>query len=317
MPYWFEPQRVALEVGGRTLTIESGRLAKQAAGAAVVSYGETVVLVTVCTDTPREGIDFFPLTVDFVEKFSAAGKIPGGFFKREGRLSDREVLVSRFIDRSIRPLFADGFRDETQVIATVLSADPENPPDIPAFVGASAALGLSDVPFLGPIAAVRIGRVAGEWVVNPSYAQIAESRVDLVVAGSREALVMVEGCAQEVPEAEILEALKNAHRAIVPLLDAQEDLRGRLGRAKQVPPARRERAELGRRVRERAEARIADALRIPVKQERYAALDAVEVEHLVELAACTAVGVGHEHALVAAGELVQLCVHSGRDPLGS
>jgi polyribonucleotide nucleotidyltransferase len=283
MPYWFEPQRVALEVGGRTLTIESGRLAKQAAGAAVVIYGETVVLVTVCTDTPREGIDFFPLTVDFVEKFSAAGKIPGGFFKREGRLADREVLVSRFIDRSIRPLFADGFRDETQVIATVLSADPENPPDIPAFVGASAALGLSDVPFLGPIAAVRIARVAGEWVVNPSYAQIAESRVDLVVAGSREALVMVEGCAQEVPEAEILEALKNAHRAIVPLLDAQEDLRGRLGRPKQVPPAPKERAELGRRVRERAEARIADALRIPVKQERYAALDAVEVEVLAEI----------------------------------
>jgi polyribonucleotide nucleotidyltransferase len=283
MPYWFEPQRVALEVGGRTLTIESGRLAKQAAGAAVVSYGETVVLVTVCTATPREGIDFFPLTVDFVEKFSAAGKIPGGFFKREGRLSDREVLVSRFIDRSIRPLFADGFRDETQVMATVLSADPENPPDIPAFVGASAALTLSDVPFLGPIAAVRIARVAGEWVVNPTYAQIAESRVDLVVAGSREALVMVEGCAQEVPEAEILEALQQAHRAILPLLDAQQDLRGRLGRPKQVPPAPRDRADLERRVRERAEARIADALRIPVKQERYAALDAVEAEVLAEL----------------------------------
>jgi polyribonucleotide nucleotidyltransferase len=283
MPYWFEPQRVALEVGGRTLTLESGRLAKQAAGAAVVSYGETVVLVTVCTATPREGIDFFPLTVDFVEKFSAAGKIPGGFFKREGRLSDREVLVSRFIDRSIRPLFADGFRDETQVMATVLSADPENPPDIPAFVGASAALTLSDVPFLGPIAAVRIARVAGEWVVNPTYAQIAESRVDLVVAGSREALVMVEGCAQEVPEAEILEALQQAHRAILPLLDAQQDLRGRLGRPKQVPPAPRDRADLERRVRERAEARIADALRIPVKQERYAALDAVEAEVLAEL----------------------------------
>jgi polyribonucleotide nucleotidyltransferase len=280
MPYWFEPQRVALEVGGRTLTIESGRLAKQAAGAAVVSYGETVVLVTVCTAAPREGIDFFPLTVDFVEKFSAAGKIPGGFFKREGRLSDREVLVSRFIDRSIRPLFADGFRDETQVMATVLSADPENPPDIPAFVGASAALALSDVPFHGPIAAVRIARVAGEWVVNPTYAQVAESRVDLVVAGSREALVMVEGCAQEVPEAEILEALKRAHGAILPLLDAQEDLRGRLGRPKQVPPAPRDRESLARQVRERAEARIADALRIPVKQERYAALDAVEDEVL-------------------------------------
>ena len=283
MPYWFEPQRVALEVGGRTLTIESGRLAKQAAGAAMVSYGETVVLVTVCTAAPREGIDFFPLTVDFVEKFSAAGKIPGGFFKREGRLSDREVLVSRFIDRSIRPLFAEGFRDETQVIATVLSADSENPPDIPGFLGASAALGLSDVPFLGPIAAVRIASVAGQWVVNPTYAQVAESRVDLVVAGSRQALVMVEGCAQEVPEAEILEALQNAHRAILPLLDAQEDLRGRLGRTKQVPSVPRERVELERRVRERAAARIADAIRIPVKQERYAALDAVEEEVVAEV----------------------------------
>src|SRR5512145_181262 len=230
MPYWFEPQSVSVELGGKRLTVETGRMAKQAAGAAVVTYGDSVVLVTVTTAAPREGIDFFPLTVDFVEKFSAAGKIPGGFFKREGRLSDREVLVSRFIDRSIRPLFADGFRDETQVMATVLSADPENPPDIPAFVGASAALALSDVPFHGPIAAVRIARVAGEWVVNPTYAQVAESRVDLVVAGSREALVMVEGCAQEVPEAEILEALQQAHRAILPLLDAQQDLRGRLGR---------------------------------------------------------------------------------------
>ena len=146
MPYWFESQTLTLEVGGRPITIESGRLAKQAAGAALVTSGETVVLVTVCTADPREGIDFFPLTVDFVEKFSAAGKIPGGFFKREGRLSDREVLVSRFIDRSIRPLFADGFRDETQVMATVLSADSETPPDILAFVGASTALHLSEVP---------------------------------------------------------------------------------------------------------------------------------------------------------------------------
>jgi polyribonucleotide nucleotidyltransferase len=192
MPYWFESQTLTLEVGGRPMTIETGRLAKQAAGAALVTYGDTVVLVTVCTANPREGIDFFPLTVDFVEKFSAAGKIPGGFFKREGRLSDREVLVSRFIDRSIRPLFADGFADETQVVATVLSADSEIPPDIPAFVGASTALHLSELPFLGPISAVRIAQVEGAWVVNPTYEQVAESRVDLVVAGSRQALVMVQ-----------------------------------------------------------------------------------------------------------------------------
>jgi polyribonucleotide nucleotidyltransferase len=265
------------------MTIETGRLARQAGGSAVVTLGETVVLVTACAARPREGIDFFPLTVDFVEKFSAAGKIPGGFFKREGRLSDREVLASRFIDRAIRPLFADGFRDDTQVIATVLSADPQNPPDIPAFVGASTALTLSDVPFLGPIAALRITRVSGEWIVNPTYEQIAESRVDLVVAGSREALVMVEGCAQEVPEAEILEALKTAHAALQPLIDAQEELRGRAGRPKRVPVPAPPADELGRRVRELAEARLREATRLPGKQERYARIAALEAEVLETL----------------------------------
>jgi polyribonucleotide nucleotidyltransferase len=283
MPYWFESQTLTLEVGGRPMTIETGRLAKQAAGAALVTYGDTVVLVTVCTANPREGIDFFPLTVDFVEKFSAAGKIPGGFFKREGRLSDREVLVSRFIDRSIRPLFADGFADETQVVATVLSADSEIPPDIPAFVGASTALHLSELPFLGPISAVRIAQVEGAWVVNPTYEQVAESRVDLVVAGSRQALVMVEGSAQEVPEAEILEALKEAHAAILPTLDAQEDLRGRVGKPKLEMPARRDKSELEGRVREMADARLAEAARIPTKLERYAALGKVEGEVADEL----------------------------------
>ena len=141
--YWFEPTTLSLEVGGRTMTLETGRIAKQAAGAVTVSYGDTTVLVTVVHGSPRPGIDFFPLTVDFVEKFAAAGKIPGGFFKREGRLADREVLVSRFIDRSIRPLFADGYGNETQVTATVLSSDPDYPADICAFVGASAALTIS------------------------------------------------------------------------------------------------------------------------------------------------------------------------------
>jgi polyribonucleotide nucleotidyltransferase len=151
--YWFESQSRSFAVGGRTVTLETGRVAKQAAGAVLVTCGETVVLVTATRAKPREGIDFFPLVVDYVEKFSAAGKIPGGFFKREGRLSDREVLVSRFIDRAIRPLFPDSYRDETQIIATVLSADGENPPDLAAFVGASAALSLSEMPFLGPISA--------------------------------------------------------------------------------------------------------------------------------------------------------------------
>ncbi len=276
MPYWFKPETVIFEVGGRPMTIETGRLAKQAAGAALVTYGETVVLVTAVSAKPREGIDFFPLTVDFVEKTSAAGKIPGGFFKREGRLADREVLVSRFIDRSIRPLFPDGYRDETQITATVLSADGEHHPDIPAFIGASAALTLSDIPFLGPIAAVRIGRIDGKLVVNPLHSQLAGADVDLVVAGSRGALVMVEGGAQEVPERELLEALQFAHGTLIPQIDAQADLARRAGKPKRevTPPATD--AALVARVRELGEAPLRDAVRISTKAERYAAIKVAE-----------------------------------------
>jgi len=278
MPSWFQPETVTVEVGGRLLTIETGRLAKQAAGAAVVTYGETVVLVTATTAKPREGIDFFPLTVDFVEKTSAAGKIPGGFFKREGRLSDREVLVSRFIDRSIRPLFADGYRDETQITATVLSADGEHQPDMPAFVGASTALTLSEIPFLGPIAAVRIARVEGRLVVNPLHSQLPASDMELIVAGSRQALVMVEGSAQEVPEHEVLEALKAGHEAILPILDVQEELQRRVGKPKrQVSPPERD-AALVERVREAARPGLEEAIAIRTKAERYARLKEVDAE---------------------------------------
>jgi polyribonucleotide nucleotidyltransferase len=278
MPYWFEPKSVSLELGGRRLTIETGRMAKQAAGAAVVSYADSVVLVAVTTGSPREGIDFFPLTVDFVEKTSAAGKIPGGFFKREARLSDREILVCRFIDRSIRPLFAEGFRDEVQVHATVLAHDGKNPPDLAAFIGASAALSLSQIPFLGPIAAVRLGRVAGSWVVNPTYAEQAESDLELVVAGSRQALVMVEGGAKEVGEADMLAALQFAHRQIQPLIDAQQELVRVAGKAKLVPPAAVVVDGLAERVRASAEARLRDAIAIRTKAERYSAIGAVEKE---------------------------------------
>jgi len=276
MPRWYQPETVTFDVGGRPLTIETGRLAKQAAGAALVTYGETVVLVTAVTAKPREGIDFFPLTVDFVEKTSAAGKIPGGFFKREGRLADREVLVSRFIDRAIRPLFPDWYRDETQITATVLSADGEFWPDIPAFVGASAALTLSEIPFLGPIAAVRIGRIDGALVVNPLHSQLPSSDLELVVAGSRKALVMVEGSAQEVPEHEILEVLKFAHGAILPQLDAQEDLARRAGKTKKPAPAAAADTGIASRVREKARAGLEQALSIRTKAERYAALKEVD-----------------------------------------
>ncbi|MGH0032979.1 MAG: polyribonucleotide nucleotidyltransferase [Myxococcota bacterium] len=276
--YWFHPETIAFELGGREMTIETGRLAKQAHGAALVTYGETVVLVTATHSKPRPGIDFFPLTVDFVEKTSAAGKIPGGFFKREGRLSDREVLVSRFIDRSIRPLFAEGYNDETQIIATVLSADGENTPDICAFVGASAALTLSEIPFLGPISAVRVGRGDDGLIINPTADQMAESDLDLVVAGSSGAVVMVEGGAHEIPEAEILDALKLAHGEIAKTIEVLQQLRDKVGVPKIEPPAPPDYSDIEGKVREAAEARLAEAVQIRDKHERYAALGAIDDE---------------------------------------
>ncbi len=276
--YWFEAASTSFEVGGRTVTLETGRLAKQAGGAVLVTCGETVVLVTATRAKPREGIDFFPLVVDFVEKFSAAGKIPGGFFKREGRLSDREVLVSRFIDRAIRPLFPESYRDETQIIATVISADGENTPDTAAFVGASAALTISDMPFLGPISAVRVARIDGKLVLNPAPSQMADSDLELVVAGSRGALVMVEGSAKELPEAEMLEALEFAHRELRSSIDAQLELQKKVGKPKLEVAPREDRAALEAQVRGLAESRLADAVRIREKEQRYSAISTVEKE---------------------------------------
>lgn len=276
--YWFQPETISFEIGGREMTIETGRLAKQAAGAALVTYGETIVLVAATHSDPRPGIDFFPLVVDFVEKTSAAGKIPGGFFKREGRLSDREVLVSRFIDRSIRPLFADGYSDETQIVATVLSADGENTPDIPAFVGASAALTISEIPFLGPIGAVRVGRADGALVINPTPEQLEESDLDLVVAGSRGAVVMVEGGAREVTEPDMLAALKRAHEELQKTIDAQEVLREKVGVPKIEVAPPRDLSDLSTQVRAKAEAKLAEAVRIRDKGERYKALSEIDKE---------------------------------------
>jgi polyribonucleotide nucleotidyltransferase len=284
MPYWFEPHTVTIDVGGRPLQIETGRMAKQAAGAAVVTYGETVVLVTVARDKPRPGIDFFPLTVDFVEKTSAAGKFPGGFFKREARLSDREILVCRFIDRSIRPLFAEGYGDETQVIATVLSADGENAPDAAAFIGASAALTISELPFLGPIAGLRVARVDGELRINPLKSDLETADLELMVAGSRQALVMVEGSANEVPEPEILDALRFAHEQMMPILDAQEELQRAVGRPKLEPTPDAGDAALEQRVRGLAESRLGEALALTDKHERYATIREVETEVVDDLA---------------------------------
>ena len=194
-------EQVSITLGANTLSIECGRVAKQANGSAFVRYGDTVVLATACSTNPREGIDFFPLTVDYREYTYAAGRIPGGFFKREGRPTEKEILTSRLIDRPIRPLFAEGFRDETQVIAMVLSADTENNPDVIGLVAGTAALYLSDIPFLAPVGAVRVGLVDGRLTTNPTYSEIKNSALNLVVAGTEDAIVMVEAGAKEVSEA--------------------------------------------------------------------------------------------------------------------
>jgi polyribonucleotide nucleotidyltransferase len=208
-------------------------VAKQAGGAAVVRYGDSVVLVTACgNETPRQGIDFLPLVVDYVEKTFAVGKIPGGFFKREGRLSEYEVLTSRLIDRPIRPLFPKGFYNETQVIATVLSADKENDTGVLAMIGASAALTLSDLPFNGPIAGARVGRIDGKLVINPLIPDLARSDLNIFVAGSRDAILMVEGEAGEVPEEEVLDAIFHAHESLQPILEIQDRMREEIGRPK-------------------------------------------------------------------------------------
>ncbi|MBI2201149.1 MAG: polyribonucleotide nucleotidyltransferase [Armatimonadetes bacterium] len=225
--------RAEVEVAGRPLTLETGWLAKQANGSVVMRYGDTVVLVTATMSTPREGIDFFPLTCDFEEKMYAAGKIPGGFFKREGRPGERAILSARLMDRPIRPLFPKGFRNDIQVIATVLSADQENDPSLLAVNGASAALTISDIPFDGPIGAVRIGLTNGELVVNPPMQQTDEgSGLDLVVAASDNAIIMIEAGAQELPEERLLDALDLAHQEIRRIIKAQRDLAARAGRPK-------------------------------------------------------------------------------------
>jgi polyribonucleotide nucleotidyltransferase len=263
-------KKVEVDYHGRPLFIEVGKVAKQADGAALVRYGETVVLVTaVAAKDLKTDTDFFPLTVDYQEKTFAAGKIPGGFFKREGRPSEKEILTCRLIDRSIRPLFSEGLRCETQVIATVLSADRENDPDVVAMLGASIALQVSDIPFNGPLAGVRIGRIKGQWVVNPTQSQLLESDTDIFLSGSRDAIVMVEGGAKMVPEDEILEALFKGHEAIQPLLQIQEEIRAEVGKPKREVPLAELDPAVVRRVEQLAQSKLQQAIEIPEKLERY------------------------------------------------
>src|ERR1700742_14055 len=232
-------QQVSVELaGGKQLTFETGRMAKQASGAALVSQGDSVVLVTaVASQEPREGIDFFPLTVDYREYTYAGGRIPGGFIKREGRPSEKEILTSRQIDRPIRPLFPEAFRNETQVIAFVLSADKENDPDVIGINGAGAALALSDIPFNGPIGAVRVGRVNDQFVINPTYAERHESTLNIMVVGTKDGIVMVESGAKEVSEELVVDAIDFAHVEIKKICAAIEDLVSRAGKQKRVATA--------------------------------------------------------------------------------
>jgi polyribonucleotide nucleotidyltransferase len=279
----FHVHREELDWAGRKLVLETGKVARQADGAVMASWGETTVLATVVSArAPKPGQDFFPLTVNYQEKAFAAGRIPGGYFKREGRPSERETLVSRLIDRPIRPLFPDGYRCDTQVILTVLSHDLENDPDILAMVAASAALTLSGVPFMGPIGGARVGFVNGQLKVNPTIEEMKLSELDLVVAGTQDAVLMVESEAKELSEETMLEAVMTGHRGFQPVIDAIIRLAERAAKDPReliVP----DRSEIAAAVAKHAEAGLRDAYRITVKQDRYAAVDTVKAKLVSEL----------------------------------
>ena len=281
----------SIEVGGRTLTMETGRMAKQAHGAVFMTYGDTAVLATATgSKAPRDGIDFFPLTVDYEERLYAVGKIPGGFIKREGRPSEKAILSSRLIDRPIRPLFPKGYRNDVQIVATVLSVDQDNPPDVLAMIGASAALHLSQIPFKGPTAAVAVGLVDGEFVINPTLAQAEKSTLHLVVAGTADAVMMVEAGAQEVPEMVILDAIMLGHeeiKKIVALIEEfrTEALEAGIAKEKEEPVLINIPEEITEAVNAYAHDNLLEAIRIKEKHARDEAADAVKadaLEHLLE-----------------------------------
>lgn len=235
----------SIELGGRTLTMEIGKIAKQANGAVLVRYGDTAVVVAATgTKTPREGVDFFPLTVDFEEKMYAVGKIPGGFIKREGRPAETAILTSRLIDRPIRPMFPEGYHNDVQIVATAVSVDPDNAPDIPAMIGASCALSISDIPFEGPIAGVRVGMIDGQYIINPTIEQVKVSRLNLAVAGTKDAILMVEAGAKEISEDEMLDAIWFGHEEIKKLVEWQEKIMAEVGKPKMEVPVYEPPAEL-------------------------------------------------------------------------
>ena len=285
------------ELGGRPLTIETGKIAKQANGSVLIRYGETAVVVAVTgTDTPREGVDFFPLTVDFEEKMYAVGKIPGGFLRREGRPPETAILTSRLIDRPIRPMFPDGYHNDVQIVATAVSVDPDNAPDIPAMIGASCALSISDIPFEGPIAGVRVGRVDGKFIINPTLEQAAVSEMNVAVAGTKEAILLVEAGAKEVSEQVMLDAILFGHEEIKKLVAFQEQIQAEVGKPKMeftpyVPPE-----ALSKEIMEYGEPKIHDALMDPDKLHRDKMVSETKeaiLEHFVELYPESEIDIAH------------------------
>lgn len=279
-------ERITAQVGDKQLIIETGKLAKQADGAVTVQLGETIVIVAAVAATkPKEGQDFFPLTVDYREKAAAAGRFPGGYFKREGRPTEKEILTSRLTDRPIRPLFPKGWLNEVQVQSILLSADGENDPDILSVIGASAALALSDIPWAGPLGAVRVGRVNGRLIANPTHSELAESDLDMVYVGNETDLVMVEGSAREISEADFMAALEFAHQCCQPLLAAQKELVARAGKTKRQITLQLVPEEILAEAKALVGDRIVPALLTPGKLAREAACRALEEEvgaHLIE-----------------------------------
>ncbi|MFM2152729.1 MAG: hypothetical protein RL199_1164, partial [Pseudomonadota bacterium] len=276
-----EGKTTTVDINGQTLTLESGKIAKQADGSALVRLGDTVVLVTVvAAKEKKEGLDFFPLTVEYQEKLYAAGRIPGSFFRREGRPTEKEILSARIIDRSLRPLFPEGFQNETQVIATVLSMDGENEPDVLSLTGASLALGLSDIPFHGLVAGVRVGRIDGQFVANPTYSQRAKSDLDLVIGASEEAIAMVEGGVQELPESVVIDALLFGHAEAKKLIAAQKALIAQFGgqKAPRAFSAFTPDEAVKAKVFELGKARVRAAFDMADKHQRYGTLKAIAKE---------------------------------------
>jgi len=279
----FSPTTVSVDLGGTPISLETGRIAKQAAGSVIVRQGDTMVLVAVCTADPREGIDFFPLTVDYREPVFAAGKIPGGWFKREGKQTTKETLTSRLIDRPLRPLFEEGYNGDTMITCQVISYDGQHAPEVLAMVGASAALIISEIPFHAPVGGVRVGRVNGQLVVNPTADQRLDSDLDLLVAGTDEALVMVECGAQEVQEADMVKALEFGHQQIKILVKLQQQLQAKVGKAKMVPAKPEQHPELYQKVAAAYGEKLFGALTMKNKIESYKAIDILKKAAATEL----------------------------------